>query len=359
MRLAHLWLSDFRNYRSADVEPAAGLTAIVGENGQGKTNLLEAVGYLATLSSFRGAPGEALVRAGCEQAVVRAEIESDGRTSLVEAVLGLSGRDRVLVNRQALRRTRDLLGTVRTTVFTPDDLALVKGGPSERRRLLDDTVVACVPRHDLTRSDLERVLRQRGALLKQAAGRLSAEVEATLDVWDVKLAEVGETLGRARERLVARLEPVVAASYDQVARASADVRLIYEAPWREPGLAAALAEARPADVKRGVSTVGPHRDELGLQINGLPARTHASQGEQRSLALALRLAAHVVITEVVGAAPILLLDDIFSELDPHRSVALLGALPPGQALLTTAGLLPPGAVPDRILRVREGAIIPG
>jgi DNA replication and repair protein RecF len=359
VRLAHLWLSDFRNYVGADVEPAPGLTAVVGENGQGKTNLLEAVGYLATLSSFRGSPGEALVRAGCEQAVVRAEVETAGRTSLIEAVLGLSGRDRVLVNRQALRRTRDLLGTVRTTVFAPDDLALVKGGPSERRRLLDDTVVACVPRHDLTRSDLERVLRQRGALLKQAGGRLSPEVEATLDVWDVKLAEVGETLGRARDRLVARLEPVVAASYDRVARASADVRLTYEAPWREPGLAAALAEARPADVKRGVSTVGPHRDELGLEINGLPARTHASQGEQRSLALALRLAAHVVITEVVGSAPILLLDDIFSELDPNRSVALLAALPPGQALLTTAGPLPPGAVPDLILRVREGAIIPG
>jgi DNA replication and repair protein RecF len=357
VRLAHLWLVDFRNYPQAELAPAPGLTAVIGDNGQGKTNLLEAIGYLATLSSFRGAPGEALVRSGCEQAVVRAEIEVDGRTALVEAALALAGRDRVLLNRQPLRRARDLLGTVRTTVFSPDDLALVKGGPGERRRLLDDTVVACVPRHDATRTDLDRVLRQRGALLKQAGGRLSPDVEATLDVWDAKLAEVGEVLGRARARLVERLSPVVAACYDRVAQASADVRLTYEAPWREGGLALALANARTQDIRRGASTVGPHRDELGLTVNGLPARTHASQGEQRSLALALRLASHVVVTEVVGAAPILLLDDVFSELDPGRSAALLAALPPGQALLTTAGSLPPGATPDLVVRVDNGAIM--
>jgi DNA replication and repair protein RecF len=359
VRLAHLWLTDFRNYEQAALSPAPGLTAVVGDNGQGKTNLLEAVGYLATLDSFRGAPAEALVRAGRDQAVVRAEVEADGRTSLIEAVLAKGGRDRVLVNRQPLRRTRDLLGTVRTTVFSPDDLVLVKGGPAERRRLLDDTIVACVPRHDATRSDLERVLRQRGALLKQAGGRLDPEVAATLDVWDAKLAEVGEVLGRARERLVERLGPVVTAAYGQVAGAPAKVELRYEAPWREGGLAQALADARAADVRRGVSTVGPHRDELGIELDGLPARTHASQGEQRSLALALRLATHAVVTELVGAAPILLLDDVFSELDPGRSVALLGALPPGQALLTTAGPLPAGVEPELVLHVANGAIMNG
>ena len=357
MRVTKLWLADFRNYTAAELEPAPGLTAVVGANGEGKTNLLEAVGYLATLASFRGAPGEALVRAGAELAVVRSEVEREGRTSLVEAELRAAGRDRVLVNRQPLKRTRDLLGTVRTTVFSPDDLVLVKGGPAERRRLLDDALVACAPRHDATRSDLDRILRQRTTLLKQAGGRLSPEVAATLDVWDTKLAEVGEVLGTAREKLVARLEPVVAKAYDDVASAAAQVTLTYEAPWRAGGLAAALEAARADDLRRAVSTVGPHRDELALTINGLPARTHASQGEQRSLALALRLATHAVVTEVTGSTPILLLDDVFSELAPDRSAALLQHLPPGQSLLTTAGPLPEAVVPELVVRVRAGTIV--
>jgi len=357
LRVTKLWLADFRNYTAAELEPAPGLTAVVGANGEGKTNLLEAVGYLATLASFRGAPGEALVRAGAELAVVRSEVEREGRTSLVEAELRAAGRDRVLVNRQPLKRTRDLLGTVRTTVFSPDDLVLVKGGPAERRRLLDDALVACAPRHDATRSDLDRILRQRTTLLKQAGGRLSPEVAATLDVWDTKLAEVGEVLGTAREKLVARLEPVVAKAYDDVASAAAQVTLTYEAPWRAGGLAAALEAARADDLRRAVSTVGPHRDELALTINGLPARTHASQGEQRSLALALRLATHAVVTEVTGSTPILLLDDVFSELDPDRSAALLQHLPPGQSLLTTAGPLPEAVVPELVVRVRAGTIV--
>ena len=365
MHVAALWLTDFRNYTTAELHPAEGLTAVVGANGEGKTNLLEAVGYLATLSSFRGAPGEALVRVGCEQAVVRAEVVTaasvanggHGRTTLVEAELRAAGRDRVLVNRQPLRRSRDLLGTLRVTVFSPDDLALVKGGPGERRRLLDDALVACAPRHDATRAELDRILRQRGTLLKQAGGRLTPEVEATLDVWDAKLAEVGETLGRARARLVERLEPVAAKAYDDVAAAAAQVTLTYEAPWRADGLAAALAESRRDDVRRGVSTVGPHRDELVLTVNGLPARTHASQGEQRSLALALRLAPHAVVAEVTDATPVLLLDDVFSELDPDRSEALLHHLPPGQALLTTAGPLPAAVAPELVVRVSGGTIV--
>ena len=357
MRVARLWLTDFRNYPTAELAPAPGLTAITGANGEGKTNLLEAVGYLATLSSFRGAPGEALVRAGAGQAVVRAEIVSADRTALVEAELRTTGRDRVQVNRQPLKRARDLLGTLRVTVFSPDDLALVKGGPAERRRLIDDTLVACAPRHDATRSDLDRVLRQRGSLLKQAGGRLSADIEATLDVWDAKLAEVGEVLGRARQKLVERLEPVVGKAYDDVATASAQVTVTYEAPWRAEGLALALANARADDVRRGVSTVGPHRDELVLTVNGLPSRTHASQGEQRSLALALRLATHAVVTEVTDTPPVLLLDDVFSELDPERSAALLAHLPAGQALLTTAGPLPESVAPELVVRVRGGTIV--
>ena len=357
MRVARLWLTDFRNYLTADLTPAPGLTAIVGSNGEGKTNLLEAVGYLATLSSFRGAPGEALVRAGAEQAVIRSEIGNEGRVALIEAELRATGRDRVLVNRQPLKRARDLLGTLRVTVFSPDDLALVKGGPAERRRLVDDTLVACAPRHDATRADLDRILRQRGSLLKQAGGRLSPEIEATLDVWDAKLAEVGDVLGRARQKLVERLEPLVGKAYDDVATASAQVTVAYEAPWRAEGLAAALEAARKDDVRRGVSTVGPHRDELVLTVNGLPARTHASQGEQRSLALGLRLATHAVVTEITDTPPVLLLDDVFSELDPERSAALLAHLPPGQALLTTAGPLPDAVAPELVVRVRGGTIV--
>lgn len=357
MRLRHLWLTDFRSYESAELEPAPGLTAVVGANGQGKTNLLEAVAWLATLSSFRGAPGEALVRVGQPKAIVRAEVEREGRTALLEAELAPAGRDRVLVNRQPLRRARDVLGHVRATVFSPDDLALVKGGPAERRRFLDDALVACAPKHEATRGDLDRILRQRNTLLKQSGGRLSPEVEATLDVWDAKLAEVGERLVLARERLIERLEPVVAKAYDAVASQAAAVSLAYEAPWREAGLAAALAAARTDDLRRGVSTVGPHRDELQLSINGLPARTHASQGEQRSLALALRLGSHEVVGDVTGSPPILLLDDVFSELDADRGAALVRSLPPGQAILTTAGSLPEGASPELVVRIAAGRIV--
>lgn len=312
--------------------------------------------WLATLSSFRGAPGDALVRVGQPKAIVRAEVERESRIALIEAEVAAAGRDRVLVNRQPLKRARDVLGHVRVTVFSPDDLVLVKGGPAERRRYLDDTLVACAPKHEATRSDLERILRQRTTLLKQSSGRLSPEIEATLDVWDAKLAEVGERLALARERLVERLEPVVAKAYDAVASQAASVTLGYDAPWRSVGLAAALAEARTDDLRRGVSTVGPHRDELVLTINGLPARTHASQGEQRSLALALRLGSHEVVGDITGSPPILLLDDVFSELDADRGAALVRSLPPGQAILTTAGTLPEGAEPEVVVRIAGGRI---
>ncbi|MEX2659263.1 MAG: DNA replication/repair protein RecF, partial [Acidimicrobiales bacterium] len=323
MRLQRLWLTDFRSYTSAELQPAPGLTAVVGANGEGKSNLLEAVAWLASLSSFRGAPNDALVRVGAAEAVVRAEVVGDdasARVVLLEALLKTAGRDQVLVNRQRLRRVRDLLGSVRVTVFSPEDLALVKGGPGDRRRLLDDALVALALKNDALRSDLDRVLRQRGTLLRQAGGSATPEVVTTLDVWDAKLAQLGEATGRARAALVDRLQPVAATAYDRVAAASADVTLTYEPQWRrEPGgLAGALEAARGEDLRRGTTTVGPHRDELELVVNGLPARTHASQGEQRSLALALRLATHAVVTEVTGSSPVLLLDDVFSELDPDR-----------------------------------------
>ena len=262
------------------------------------------------------------------------------------------------VNRQRLARARDLLGVLRVSVFSPDDLVLLKGGPAERRRFLDDTLVALDPRVDALRSDLDRVLRQRGALLKQAGGRLTAEVGFTLDVWDAKLASLGEKLAGERERLIAMLGPVVAQAYAELASSDAPVSLAYVAPWRHTGLADALAAARTDDVRRAVSTVGPHRDELEVVLDGLPGRTHASQGEQRCLALTLRLAAHRVVGERVGSPPVLLLDDVFSELDLARSAALVRSLPGGQALLTTAGALPAGIEPERVLRVVDGMLEP-
>ena len=359
MRVTRLWLTDFRNYSSAEASFAAdGLTVVSGGNGQGKSNLLEAVGWLAGLSSFRGAPAEALVRRGADQAVVRAEAERDGRSLLIEAEINLGGRrDRVFVNRQPLKRARDLLGALRVTVFAPDDLVLVKGGPAERRGYLDDLLVAMHPRNDALRGDVERILRQRTTLLKQAGGRLTADIEATLDVWDAKLAVAGTELAEARRALVAALEPELGKAYDQVASSAAEVAVVYQQSWDGP-LAEALHAARNDDVRRGVSTVGPHRDELALSIGGLPGRTHASQGEQRSLALALRLAGHALVTETTGSAPVLLLDDVFSELDPERSEALLAHLPAGQALLTTAGPLPAGARPQAVVRVVAGTVVP-
>ena len=372
MRLHHLWLTDFRSYRDAELVPdPGGITVITGANGEGKTNLLEAVGYLATLKSLRGSPADAMVRQGAEggRAIVRADGEREGRRLLVEAELRASGRDRVQVAGQPLKRTRDLLGHFQVTVFAPDDLSLVKAGPQGRRDYLDELLVALHPRHDATITEVERVLKQRNALLKTAgpsvAGGRSApeDISTTLDVWDAKLADAGEALVAARAGLVAALEPLVGVAYGRLAaavahRGRAGVGLQYQRSWAEDaGLAAALAGARRDDLRRGVTTIGPHRDELLLDVGGLPARTHASQGEQRSLALALRLAGHELVTTRIDSAPILLLDDVFSELDAARAEALLACLPAGQALVTTAGELPAGVQVAARFRVEDGKLL--
>jgi DNA replication and repair protein RecF len=368
VHLDHLWLNDFRSWEEAELTLAGGLTVIRGNNAAGKTNLLEAIGYLATLSSFRGAPNESLVRAGCTQAVVRGEGRRAGRDLLVEAEIRVTGRGRVALNRQPVRRTADLLDAVRVSVFSPDDLVLVKGPPGGRRRWLDDALVALHPRNDAIRREFERVIRQRTALLGQAGGRLTPEVATTLDVWDTKLVETGEALADARTTFLDRAEPLVAKAYGHLAGAGGDaasggppapVALTYDAPWRAQGLAASLAEVRTQELRRGVSLVGPHRDDVILTVGGMAARTQASQGEQRSLALALRLAAHLVVAEELGEPPVLLLDDVFSELDADRSRALFDHLPPGQSLLTTTGSVPEGARPERVLEVVDGVISEG
>ena len=357
MIVEHLELVDFRNYEHGSFDLTSGTTAIIGDNGQGKTNLAEALAYLATLASFRGAPNDALVRAGADTAVVRATVRhEDDRTTLIEMELSVAGRNRVQVNRQKLGRVRDLLGSVRVTVFSPDDLTLVKGGPGDRRRFMDDTLVALATKYDSMRLDIDRVVRQRNTLLKQAGGRLTEEIEMTLDVWDSRFVELADRFGHARATLAARLDPMVHEAYEQLAGEPTPIELRYEPQWRRTGLAAALVEARPTDLRRGVSTVGPHRDDLQMSIGGLPSRTHASQGEQRTLALSLRLAAHQLVTERTGSAPVLVLDDVLSELDDHRATALLDRLPGGQVVITTASELPPSAVADHVLRVRDGRV---
>ncbi len=364
MIVERLELVDYRNYESATFELTAGTTVVVGDNGQGKTNFAEALAYLASLSSFRGAPAEALVRVGAATAVVRASLrDDDGRESLIEAELVATGRGRVQVNRQRLTRTRDLLGVLRVTVFSPDDLVLVKGGPGDRRRFMDAALVDLAVKYDALRLELDRIVKQRNTLLRQigglrqVSGRLDGDAAFTLDVWDAKLTDTGEQFGRARAALVEQSRPHVAAAYAELAGRPTAIDIVYDPPWRSRGLAAALTAARTDDLRRSVSTVGPHRDELELRIAGLPARTHASQGEQRTLALALRLGVHRLVADRTGSTPVLVLDDVLSELDAHRATALLGSLPAGQIVITTAGLIPPAATPDRIIRIADGAVV--
>ena len=358
MIIKRLELSQFRNYASTEIAFDEGVTAIVGANGQGKTSLAEALGYLATLKSFRGVPTEAMIRTGANTAIIRADVaHEDGRIVLVEAELSRVGKSRTQVNRQKLTRSRDLLGVVRTTVFSPDDLDLIKGSPSLRRDFLDDALIALSAKYDVVCRDVDHIVRQRNALLKQAGGRFTTDITTTLDVWDEKLAVRGDELGEARRGLIDRLAPRVQDAYEQLAESSLPIDLVYAPPWREIGLASALALARGDDIRRSVTTIGPHRDDIDLYIKGLPARTHASQGEQRTLALSLRLAVHRCIAEEFRSSPVLILDDVLSELDPQRSAALLRYFPVGQVLITTAGLLPDVAHIERVIRIAGGEIV--
>jgi DNA replication and repair protein RecF len=333
-----------------------GLTVVSGDNGAGKTSLLEAIGYASTLKSFRGSPREALVRNGASAAIVRVEATHGTRRGLVEIELAPPRRDQVLHNRQRVRRTQDLLEAVRATVFTPDDLVLVKGGPQERRDFLDDVLVSADPRLTTTCQTVDRVLRQRNVLLRQAGGRATAEITATLDVWDRQLAVAGTTLAQARAALTAELEPVARSAFERLTGTGGDLTLDYQSSYGDD-LAVALERSRAEDLKRGVTTTGPHRDDLVVSSGGLDARTRLSQGRQRCATLALRLAAHEVVGAHSGAPPVLLLDDAFSELDDATAKALVEELPAGQAILTTAGPLPPGATPDAVVRIRDGKIV--
>jgi DNA replication and repair protein RecF len=356
VRLRTLSLTDWRSYESVELSFDDGLTAILGENGEGKTNLIEAIAWLSGIGSFRGVTDDALVRSGAESAVLRAVIQTDdGREQLVEAEIPRVGRNRVQVNRQRVSRLSDLLTVFQVSVFSPDDLTLVKGGPGERRAWLDQALVSHNPRLTALRTEVDRILKQRNALLRGVHGRLDADAELTLEVWDTKLVDAGETLRDARLTLLEQLQPHLSRAYQAVSQQRDNAVAQYQCSW-SGSLADALHDSRGLDLRRGLTTVGPHRDEVFLTISENPARTHASQGEQRSLALALRLAVDSVVRETGLISPVLLLDDVFSELDPGRAAALVDALPNTQRFLTTAAGLPPGTEPARVLTVANGQI---
>ncbi|MBF6554664.1 MAG: DNA replication and repair protein RecF [Acidimicrobiales bacterium] len=354
MHLVSLVISDFRNIVEATIEPdPEGTTVITGLNGAGKTSVLEAIGYLSTLQSFRGTPREAMVGRGADHAILRAETLVGGRSVTIEAELSTTGRSRTMLNRQSVRRRAELHEAIRTTVFSPEDIGVVRAGPTERRRFLDETLAVVDPKAAHATDEVDKILRQRSALLRSTGRRLTPEVAATLDVWDTRLDTSGTALVEAREALVQELVPIAAAHYARLAGQDTPVGLDYRRSW-SGRLIDALAGSRRTDVDRGVSSIGPHRDDLDLSLDGLPGRTHSSQGEQRSLALALRLAAHQLATERLGSPPVLLLDDVFSELDPFRAKALLAGLPPGQALLTTALPAPPEVSAAKIYQLEAG-----
>lgn len=363
MHLATLELTDFRCYPSVQLELPAVVIVITGANGQGKTSLLEAIAWPALGRSFRSVPDDALIRTGADRAVVRAAVVEGASTRRADVELRRAGRNRILVNGHPVARTRDLFGTLRVTVFAPDDLQLVKGGPGERRGYLDDLLVASVPRYAGVRADVERVLRHRNALLR--GGVRDQEARDTLAVFDDQLVQAGGELIRGRLRLLARLAPAVDDAYRRLATESVGVRGSYEAVWSETALTpdtvddelrAGLGRRHRQETERGVTLAGPHRDEWHLTIADHDSRTHASQGEQRTLALALRLAAHHVVADVVGSEPVLLLDDVFSELDPYRSRALVDCLPATQTLVTTAGAIPDGVAPEVRVTVEGGRV---
>jgi DNA replication and repair protein RecF len=384
MYVAHLSLTDFRSYAQVELPLEPGITALVGPNGQGKTNLVEALGYVATLGSHRVPSDVALVRAGCSRAVVRARVireldPGSPRPTLVEVEVTPGKANRARINGGSPTRARDVLGIVRTVLFAPEDLSLVKGDPDGRRRFLDDLLVQLTPRIAGVVVDYDRVLRQRSALLKSAGaamrgGRTGADLR-TLDVWDAKLAQTGAQIMVARRALVRALAPHVEKSYAQVSSGQGDAVISYKASLEgalgtepldesagvelvEAQLLEAVGRLRSKEIERGVSLVGPHRDDLVLTLGGLPAKGYASHGESWSFALALRLASYELLTNGYDEAgdwgpdgePVLILDDVFAELDFRRRERLAELVAPARQVLITAAV--PGDVPEPLSGAR-------
>ena len=376
MRVERLELTDFRNHDALAVDLPAGVSVLVGPNGVGKTNVLEAIGYLATLGSHRVGQDASLVRDGADAALLRARALREGRRVQVDVELRPGSGVRGRVNGAAVPRSRDLLGVVRATVFAPEDLGLIRGDPEERRRFLDSLATQRLPRYLGSRQDYERVLRQRNTLLRSAAGRLPASALTTLDVWDEKLVAAGAEIWAERLRLVAVLTPLVVRAYRRLAARDDLVAASYVSSLAEQGdldphpdpdpaklgqlLRERLLSDRTREVERGITLTGPHRDDLALSLRGLPARTHASHGEAWSLALALRLAAHWLLADE-GEQPVLLLDDVFAELDRGRRRRVAEVTSAAEQAVVTASVaeeLPPG-LQAAVFHVEPGAIRSG
>ena len=395
MHLIHLALADFRSYPAADVDLGPGVTVLLGRNGQGKTNLVEAAGYVATLGSHRVAQDAPLVRAGAESgsAIIRATVVRDGHASLVELEIVPGRANKARLNRSPVSRQRDVLGTLRTVLFAPEDLALVKGDPGERRRFLDDLLVARQPRWAAVRADYDKAVKQRGALLKQAAhlwrdpsrrggrsagpgARLApgeslegarASALATLAVFDDQLAQIGGALLYARLRLLRDLRPYLSQAYRTISDSETAADAAYrsslatdsataqavaagEVPTQEELVAAMLSSieaVRAQEQERGVCLVGPHRDDLALTLGDLPAKGYASHGESWSLALGLRLAGFHLLRHDLGTDPVLVLDDVFAELDTGRRERLADLVADCEQVLVTAAVAED--VPERLL----------
>jgi DNA replication and repair protein RecF len=371
---------DFRSWAGVDLTLDSGAVVFVGANGRGKTNLVEAIGYLATLRSHRSATDAPLVRVGAERAIVRAAVVSDSdansREMRVEVEITPGRANRGRVNGTVLTRVREVLGVVRAVVFAPEDLAIVRGDPAERRRFLDDLIVQRSPRMAGVRADYERVLKQRGALLKSAGaarrGRDDVDLR-TLDVWDAHLAAHGGQLLAARLAAVAALRPHAVAAYTQVAPASVELDLAYasslgdrlppgqpSADVLETTLLAELSRMRSQELARGQNLVGPHRDDVELRLGPLPVRGYASHGESWSTALALRLGCYELLREefTAGGTPVLILDDVFAELDVSRRDQLAVVATKAEQVLVTAAV--GSDVPDQLrglwFDVQEGMV---
>ncbi|PGH44225.1 DNA replication/repair protein RecF [Micromonospora sp. WMMA1996] len=352
MYVRRLELVDFRSYERVGVDLEPGPNVLVGANGVGKTNLVEALGYVATLDSHRVATDAPLVRMGATSAVIRCAVVHDGRELLVELEIVPGKANRARLGRSPARRARDVLGALRLVLFAPEDLELVRGDPAERRRYLDDLLVTRQPRYAGVRADYERVVKQRNALLRtsylarKTGGTRGGDL-STLTVWDAHLAQHGADLLAGRLELVAALTPHVAKAYDAVAAGRGAAGIAYRPSVELPepaadraalveALTAALAANRSAEIERGTTLVGPHRDDLALTLGPLPAKGYASHGESWSYALALRLAGYDLL-RADGIEPVLVLDDVFAELDAgrrERLAELVGGA--GQLLVTCA-----------------------
>jgi DNA replication and repair protein RecF len=358
VHVTHLGLVDFRSYADVELDLGPGVTTLLGPNGQGKTNLVEAIGYAATLRSHRVATDAPLVRQGADRAIVRVQVDRGGREVVIELEVNPGRTNRARLNRSPVPRQRDVLGHLSRVLFCPEDLSLVKGDPSDRRSFLDELLVLLAPRFDGVLSDLDRVLRQRNSLLKSAStlrgggAGTRAAAEQTLAVWDDQLALLSSQVITARSSLIGRLADPVARAYRAVVPEDRDARAELSYACGVTGAGAlsrdeaaervreVLTERRDEEFARGMTLVGPHRDELVLSLHGMPVRGYASHGESWSMALALRLASYDLVRAESGpgGAPILILDDVFAELDAGRRARLAEAIADVEQVLITAAV---------------------